>query len=86
MSPEMSPDIGPDPRPHPSLDESAAAGRFAGQQPSTATIATAAADRARIEREIRARYASELAAADICDSLQLEVRIRAEIERTFAAG
>ncbi|MBV8202433.1 MAG: hypothetical protein JOZ15_17585 [Acidobacteria bacterium] len=39
------------------------------------------ANRARIEQEVRARYAAELAAADICDSLRLEVRIRAEIAR-----
>jgi len=42
------------------------------------------ANRPRIEQEIRARYAAELAAADLCDSLQLEVRIRAEIERALA--
>jgi hypothetical protein len=43
-----------------------------------------AANRSRIEQEVRARYAAELAKADICDSLVLEVRIRAEIERTLA--
>jgi hypothetical protein len=54
-------------------------------------VATGAAlasrpDRPRIEQEIRARYAAELAAADICDSLLLEVRIRAEIARALAAS
>jgi hypothetical protein len=41
-------------------------------------------NRPRIEQEIRARYAAELAAADICDSLRLEAQIRAEIERALA--
>jgi hypothetical protein len=41
------------------------------------------ANRERIEQEVRARYAAELAAADICDSLRLEVQIRAEIERAL---
>jgi len=40
-------------------------------------------NRPRIEQEIRARYAAELAAADICDSLRLEAQIRAEIERAL---
>lgn len=39
-----------------------------------------------IEQEVRARYAAELAAADICASLQIEVRIRAEIAQALAAG
>ena len=43
------------------------------------------ANRPRIEQEIRARYAAELAGADICDSLRIETRIRAEIERALAA-
>jgi hypothetical protein len=42
------------------------------------------ANRPRIEQEIRARYAAELAGADICDSLRIEARIRAEIERALA--
>ncbi len=42
------------------------------------------ANRPRIEQEIRARYATELAAADICDSLRIEAQIRAEIERALA--
>jgi hypothetical protein len=42
------------------------------------------ANRPRIEQEIRARYAAELAVADICESLRIEVRIRAEIERALA--
>ncbi|HEV3455040.1 MAG TPA: hypothetical protein VHG32_00700 [Thermoanaerobaculia bacterium] len=41
------------------------------------------ANRPRIEQEVRARYAAELAAADICDSLRLETQIRAEIERAL---
>jgi hypothetical protein len=41
------------------------------------------ANRARVEQEVRARYTAELAAADICDSLRLEVQIRAEIERAL---
>jgi hypothetical protein len=41
------------------------------------------ANRERIEQAVRARYAAELAAADICDSLRLEVQIRAEIERAL---
>jgi hypothetical protein len=40
----------------------------------------------RIEREVRARYATQLATADICDQLQIEVRIRAEIEQALAAA
>lgn len=44
------------------------------------------ADQERIEREVRARYAEQLAGADICDQLQLEVRIRAEIEQALAAA
>jgi hypothetical protein len=44
-----------------------------------------AANRSRIEREVRARYAAELAKADICDSLVIEARIRAEIERALTA-
>jgi hypothetical protein len=44
------------------------------------------ANRPRIEREIRARYAAELAGADICDSLRIEAQIRAEIERALAAA
>jgi hypothetical protein len=40
-------------------------------------------NRERIEQVVRARYAAELAAADICDSLRLEVQIRAEIERAL---
>jgi hypothetical protein len=43
-----------------------------------------AANRPRIEQEVRARYAAELAKADICDSLVIEARIRAEIERALA--
>jgi hypothetical protein len=43
------------------------------------------ANRPRIEQEIRARYAAELAGADICDSLRIEVQIRVEIERALAA-
>jgi hypothetical protein len=39
-----------------------------------------------IEQEVRARYAAELAAADICDTLQIEVRIRAEIAQALAAA
>ncbi len=41
------------------------------------------AHRPRIEQQVRARYAAELAAADICDSLRIEVQIRAEIERAL---
>lgn len=41
------------------------------------------ANRPRIEQEIRARYAAELAGADICDSLRIEARIRSEIERAL---
>ncbi len=44
------------------------------------------ANRPRIEQEIRARYAAELAGADICDSLRIETKIRAEIERALAAA
>lgn len=44
------------------------------------------ANRPQIEQEIRARYAAELAGADICDSLRIETRIRAEIERALAAA
>ena len=44
------------------------------------------ADAPRIEQEIRARYAGELATADICDQLQIEVRIRAEIAQALAAS
>ncbi len=43
-------------------------------------------NRSNIEQAIRARYAAELAAADICDSLRLEVRIRAEIESALGAA
>lgn len=43
-------------------------------------------DRSDIERQVRARYAAELSAADICESLQIEVRIRAEIETALAAA
>lgn len=43
-------------------------------------------DRSAIERQIRARYAAELSAADICESLQIEIRIRAEIESALAAA
>jgi hypothetical protein len=43
-------------------------------------------NRPRIEQEVRARYASQLAGADICEQLQIEVRIRAEIERALAAA
>jgi hypothetical protein len=42
------------------------------------------ANRPRIEQEIRARHAAELAGADICDSLRIEAQIRAEIERALA--
>ena len=42
------------------------------------------ANRPRIEQEIRARYAAELAGADICDGLRIEAQIRAEIERALA--
>jgi hypothetical protein len=42
------------------------------------------ANRSRIEQAVRARYAAELAKADICESLVLEVRIRAEIDRALA--
>jgi hypothetical protein len=42
------------------------------------------ANRSCIEQEIRARYARQLAGADICEHLQIEVRIRAEIERALA--
>jgi hypothetical protein len=45
-----------------------------------------AAERRRIEGEIRGRYAAELAGADICDSLQIELRIRAEIEQALSAA
>lgn len=31
-------------------------------------------------------YAGELATADICDQLQIEVRIRAEIDQELAAS
>jgi hypothetical protein len=41
-------------------------------------------DRSRLEQEIRARYADELARADICDSLRVEMRIRAEIAQALA--
>ena len=44
------------------------------------------ANRPRIEQEIRARYAAELAGADICDSLRIEAQIRAEIERALAVA
>jgi hypothetical protein len=44
------------------------------------------ANKHRIEREVRARYAAELAVADICESLRIEARIRAEIERALAAA
>ncbi len=44
------------------------------------------ANRPRIEQEIRARYAAELAGADICDSLRIEAQIRVEIERALAAA
>jgi len=44
------------------------------------------ADPARIEQEVRARYAEQLAGADICDQLRIEVRIRAEIEQALAAA
>lgn len=44
------------------------------------------ANRPRIEQEIRARYAAELAGADICDSLRIEAKIRAEIEGALAAA
>jgi hypothetical protein len=43
------------------------------------------ADRLRLEQEIRARYADELAGADICDSLRVEMRIRAEIAQALGA-
>jgi hypothetical protein len=64
-----------------SHDESPSASLVAGGQ-----LLARQANRARIEREVRARYAGELAAADICDSLRIEVRIRAEIERALAAA
>ncbi len=41
-------------------------------------------DRRRIELEIRARYADELARADICDGLRIEMRIRADVEEALA--
>jgi hypothetical protein len=45
-----------------------------------------AAERRRVEDEIHGRYAAELAGADICDSLQIEMRIRAEIEQALEAA
>jgi hypothetical protein len=46
-------------------------------------IAALEAHRSRIEKGIRARYADELSRADICDSLRVEKRIRAEIEQAL---
>jgi hypothetical protein len=52
-----------------------------------AGAAGAAGDyRARVERQVRQRYAAELARADICESLQIEARIRAEVGRALAGG
>jgi hypothetical protein len=73
----------------------AAATASAATPASTATAASGHAGapkvasppmRLDIERQVRARYAAELAVADICESLKIEVRIRTEIETALAAG
>jgi hypothetical protein len=58
-----------------------------GPPAGAAGAAGAAGDyRARVERQVRQRYAAELARADICESLQIEARIRAEVGRALAGG
>jgi hypothetical protein len=62
----------------PGVPRQATGGAAAGEAPARR------ANPPRIEQEIRARYAAELAGADICDSLRIEAQIRAEIERARA--
>jgi hypothetical protein len=76
------------------MSDDSAANLVANDQPGVPRQATGRAaaghalarraNRPRIEQEIRARYAAELAGADICDSLRIEAQIRAEIERALA--
>jgi len=61
----------------PEVPRPATGGAAAGHAPASR------ANRPRIEQEIRARYAAELAGADICDSLRIEAQIRTEIERAL---